>query len=121
MRTQTLADMTPLEKRNLRLYEHLAKAGSVQPTLTISKILAFVFAMLWHGITILCIGEGLFLLATGLAQIVTGDPRFGVLRIVFSLLMFGFAWGFAPRFGNWPKMVLPRDQFPAVYHLADQI
>src|SRR5262249_770228 len=106
-----------LQERNRILFERMIKAKSLQPTMTLSKLIAFVLAISVHGMTLIFFFAGLWLVLTGLFG---GGVRllcFGPI----ALLLWSIAWQVRPLFNQKPKTVLTRESFPATFHLADQV
>ncbi len=94
------------------LFDEVAQAKSLRPTLTISKGLAIVLATLVHALTLIF---GIL----GIALIVRGWPNF--LIAFFGLLCILIAWLLRPRFAKLKDELAPRDTFPTLYRIADNI
>lgn len=94
------------------LFDRMVRTTSLRPTLTFSKVLAFLVAAVVHGLTLLFAGLSIFLL-------VRGWPNF--MAIIGGLFCGGLAWALRPRFPRAPREIMPRDQFPTLYKLVDNI
>jgi Zn-dependent protease with chaperone function len=97
-----------------RLFDELARTKSLEPTLTVSKVLAFVIAALVHAFTLLLAVLGILLLATQWPNI---------MGLAWGALFLGIAWALRPSLGKLDDIVeyLPRDQYPALYGLVDEV
>ena len=96
------------------LFNELAKSNDLRPSLTTSRILAFLIAGVVHIITILFPIAGIWLAVKAWPDLV---------GITASLILLGIAWLLRPHFAKMPegRGVLPRESFPVLYKLADQI
>jgi heat shock protein HtpX len=100
------------QKQSQALFDQLAEADTLKPSLTVSKLLAFVLATIVHGVTIACAIGGIVLL-------VRGWP--GFFAIVGGLLLIGLAWVLRPRFSKSPDGIVSRAEAPALYDLVDTV
>lgn len=101
------------ERQNKALLAHLLKAQTLRPRLSIGAAFGIGYALLVHLVT-------LGLLIGGLSLIVNGWPKF--FPLVFGGLSLAIVWFIRPTFGRWPqKQVLPRNKYPALYSLVDEI
>ena len=99
-------------RQSKSLFDRLAKADSLKPSLTVSNLCAFILATIVHGITISCAIGGIVLL-------VRGWPEFSA--IVGGLLLVGIAWVLRPRFAKAPDGIVSRGDFCALYNFVDTI
>ena len=100
------------QQQGQALLERFIREGHLQPTLTLSRVLAFVLAGFVHAITVL------FALA-GVVLLVRGWP--GLLAIIVGLIALGIAWVLRPRFPKLEQPAAARGDFPALYALVDTI
>ena len=96
------------------LFDELIRTSSLRPTMTPAKIAAFAIALLVHSITVLLAISGTLLLISSWPNIVF---------MVYAVILLGIAWVLRPRV---PKMnendkVVPREEFPALYKVADDV
>jgi len=94
------------------LFDELSQAGSIQPALTLSKVLAFSIAVIVHGLTVALVILGLVLIVGWCPNPVTA---------VAGLLCLGVAWLLRPHVSKVPPDLAPRDKFPTLYRVADSI
>jgi Zn-dependent protease with chaperone function len=94
------------------LYDQLAKASSLRPRITRSKLLASAIAALVHMIS-------LSILLFGVVLAVRGWPN--PFAVGLALLCIGVSWVTRVRLGRTPTNIAPRDQFPTLYKVADAI
>lgn len=94
------------------LFEVVSKERTLRPTLHLTTLLAFAIAILVHGIAV-----GLAVLGGWI--IVNAWPN--LLLAIVGLICLAVAWFFRPRFAKLHGEILPRDQYPALYRLADQV
>jgi Zn-dependent protease with chaperone function len=109
-----------IERIRLKLGDRMAKdlfakvvaSPSLAPEFNLSKLLALAFATLVHLTT-------LFFVVIGIVMISSLWPNvFGVAGGVLALCI---AWVLRPRFGKKPENPIPREEFPALYGLADDV
>jgi Zn-dependent protease with chaperone function len=82
------------------------------PRLTISKVAAVGVAAMVHSVTFI-------LAALGLALAIRSWPN--LLAVAIGLLCLGIAFLLRPRFGTPPELFAPREEFPAIYKLVDDV
>ena len=100
------------KKMSRSLFESIADLPAVHPSVTLSKLIAFMIAGLVYLISVLFAVAGLLVL------IKSGITLFSVL---FSILLFLFAWVGLPRFAKEPGNIIPREKCPTIYNLLDTI
>lgn len=98
-----------------RLYEDLLHGKSLEQKISLAQIIAYGIAGLTHSITLAGIGLGFWL-----AIFAFPHQRFLGLILGIACLALTFIL-IAPRFSKISGYPLPREQFPALYHLADQV
>ncbi len=94
------------------LFDELAQAEFVKPRLTLSTLLAFALAALIHALTLGAIILGVALLIAG---------RSNLFALLGAIICLAVAWFLRPRATQLQGEIVPRDQFPTLYSLADQI
>jgi Zn-dependent protease with chaperone function len=94
------------------LLDRIVQSNSFRPAWTTSKIPAFALETAIHGLTIISALLGVFL-------IVRGWPH--LFMIVAGILCLGLAWVLRPRVGVLEDSPAPRESFPNLYRLVDQI
>lgn len=99
-------------KHSNSLFESVARAGALKPSLSPPIVVASLCAIIVHLCTIAVFISGCLL-------IVLGWPHF--FLVLFGLLCLGVAWLMHPRFAPKPTDVLSREQFPALYQLVDMV
>jgi Zn-dependent protease with chaperone function len=117
----TQKNLTDLQKRNQKLYEEMAQPGALRPRLTLPKLIAFVLALMIHGLTLYLVWASVWHLANGFNWIsrqsgVLAAGNFGIAIVTFLI-----AWTLRPRLGRWPEGILKRAEFPASYGLAAKV
>lgn len=96
------------------LFANVQTGNSLTRRLTWAKMLAYAIAVGIHGFTIL-----FFLLGLWLAFFALPSAR--LLGVIISLPCFGIVWILLPRMPNSKSHPLPRQQFPTLYGISDQI
>jgi Zn-dependent protease with chaperone function len=96
------------------LFNKLLKAHSLKPTLTWSKILAYIIAGLVHGLTLVLVVLGIWLTLFSWPYLILTAIGLGLL---------GASWLLAPRPARLPKesRIISREDFPALYALVDKV
>jgi heat shock protein HtpX len=94
------------------LFDAVSKDRFLRPTIHLSTVLAFVIATLVHGIAL-----GFAIL--GVWIIINSWPN--VWLGLIGALCLAIAWFFRPRFAKLNGEVLPREQYPTLYRLADRV
>lgn len=100
------------QKQSRALLEQYVRAEALKPSFSISKLLAFVFAAVIHGITLIFAVGGVVLL-------VLGWPN--LFAIAGGLTCIGIAWIIRPRISKLPHTILCRKNFPTLYRFVDTI
>ncbi len=100
------------QKQSQVLFRRFSRLETLRPTLSASKLLAYVFAAVIHGITLA------FALG-GVTLLVWGWPY--LLAILAGLLCIGIAWTLRPRFAEAPSETVPRKDWPALFQLVDRV
>lgn len=101
-----------VEQRDRDLIERLKKSESLKPTFTFPKLLAILFSVPIHVVTFALPLLGIALIVSQIA---------GYVSLCCGLILLGVAWVVRPRFGKTPEDVVPREKFPALYQLADDV
>lgn len=92
----------------------LANARSLQPSMTVGKLLAFALAAIVHSLVLIMFLEGCNLLIRENWQ--------NLPMSVVGALLVGFAWAMRPRLGRVPtECIVDRSDCPALYGMVDQI
>lgn len=94
------------------LFEELAHAQSLEPGFTPSLALAAILAVAVHAITLILALGGLWLIVA---------HWFNLFALLGGLLFLGMAWYLAPRPPAFPRHVLARDRYSALYGIADRV
>src|SRR5262249_14719152 len=94
------------------LYNEVVKADAIKPRLTLSKALVFVIAALVHLIT-------LAFFVVGLGVIIGGWPK--PLLILGGAVCLVVAAGLRPRLPKPHGAILPREDAPTLYQVADGV
>ena len=94
------------------LFSGLAGAQKVRPRLTGTRMLAFLCAALVHAVTF-----GLAI--AGVVLLVKGWPN--VFAFVGGLFCLGVAAVVRPRMPKMPRAIVPRERYPTLYKLADDV
>ncbi|MFD7444506.1 M48 family metallopeptidase [Streptomyces sp. NPDC059909] len=94
--------------------ERLFAEGALGPRRDLAGVLAYVLALLVHGVTVALVVAGLLLVVLGWGQ--------GALPVIGGLLL-GFAVVLRPRFGRLPDdtPVLRRAEAPQLFALIDEV
>lgn len=101
------------QRSGRRLVEDLKKSPPAKPTLRLSMVAAWLIALLVHGLTLLFLGVGLWLLYIFWQW----GNWFALLG---ALCLLGIVWLTRPRINKVPPL-LSRAEFPALYNVADEI
>lgn len=100
------------QRSSRSLFEVVSKERALRPAVHLSTLLAFGIATLVHGIAL-----GLAVLGGWI--IINAWPN--LLLAAIGVICLAVAWFFRPRLAQLNGEVLPRDQYPALYRLADQV
>lgn len=100
------------ERSSRNLFDIVSKDRALRPTIHLSTILAFGIATVVHGIAL---GSAIL----GAWIIINAWPN--VWLGLIGALCLAIAWFFRPRFAKLGGEILVREQYPAVYRLADQV
>jgi hypothetical protein len=98
------------QKQSQAILDRLVKTKRLEPTLSVSKVLAFVVAALIHGTTLVFVVGGVMLL-------IGSWPN--VCGITGGILCFGIAWVLRPRFAKPPSTAVSRNEVPTLYKLVE--
>jgi len=102
-----------LGKRYSRgLFDQLQTARSLKRAWSASKVLAVAMATTVHGLT-------LAVAVLGVALLIKGWPY--LVAIVCGGLCLALAWALRPRLPQVKDETAPRDQFPELYRLSDDV
>jgi len=102
-----------LGKRYSRgLFDQLQAAQSLKPAWSTSRVLAVVMAITVHGLT-------LAVAALGVALLIKGWPY--LVAIIGGGLCLALAWALRPRPPQVEGEIAPRDRFPELYRLSDDV
>src|SRR5207249_2644929 len=104
------------KKLGQRLFDELAKSGSLKPRLTVATALAFVVAALVH---LLTLALGVFGISSLFGAL--SDPP----AALSGLFYLGIAWFLRPRVPRIDKeyeaYAVSRQEFPGLYKVADDV
>ena len=94
------------------LFTQINQATAIEPSLTITKALAFLFAAAIHTLTIL-------FAILGIRLLIWGWPNF--MAVIGGAICLGCAWVVRPRISKLPKDIVAREKCPALYQLVDRV
>lgn len=98
------------QKQSRALLEHYRRAEALRPSLSLSKLLALLFAGAIHVTTLtFAIGGGLMFFLDW--------PN--LVAITGGILCVGIAWVIRPRFGRLPDPIVSRVESPVLYSFVD--
>lgn len=100
------------QRRGRNLYRDMAHASTLKPALSLARLLAFGFATVVHGVTLLLVVLGVALLSKGWP-----NP----FAIIGGLFCLAAAVTVRPRIAKTPTTIVPRDRCPTLYKLADSV
>lgn len=102
------------KRQSKSLFQEVITAKRLRSGLTLSRILAILIALIVNTIT-------LAIAAVGIVWIVQAWPDIISLKVFGGLLCLGLAWLLWPNVGVMPPYIMPRNEFPTLYLLADRI
>ncbi|HEY4698391.1 MAG TPA: M48 family metalloprotease [Gallionella sp.] len=100
------------QRLNQGLLDEVTRASDLRPSWNLSKILALLFALTIHTLT-------LVLLYLGVMILIRYWPTF--FGILFGLAFLLLAFVSVPHFPRLPGEIAPRQMFPTLYSLADRV
>ncbi len=99
------------QSQSRRLFEKFKQAPSLEPRMSLPRLLAILFSLFIHIVTISFVVVGMTLLIRGWPNI------FALFGAIVCLLI---GWQLRPRFAKMPA-ILPRGEYPALYRFVDDI
>jgi heat shock protein HtpX len=99
------------KKLSRGLFEKMLKAESLKPSWTLSKLLAWLFAITVHSFTLALAILGVRLLVVGWLN----------LSAILGGLLLLIVWLLRPRFVKPPDEIAPREKLPTLYKVANDI
>lgn len=113
---------SPQKRRNDALLKKMLASPSLKPTMTISKLLALIIALIPLAMTVFIIGLAIYIPVVIINAILGKYTGLAFVLCFAEILALLAVWLFLPAVEKWPKdRILPRSEFTYLYGIADEV
>jgi len=110
-----------LQQRNERLFEEMRSLNSLEPRLTLAKIIAFLMAIPVLVVPFIPLPFAAIIALHVVQKITTHELSQAVIGSFIIAFLLAIYWIIRPRLGRVPKESLSRAAYPTLYGLVDTV